>query len=204
MIPKLCFTDYMVCLKAHLWDQYFLLFNICHNICQLFVNIVKSHGETYFPHLFVYLRNKVIFKSLFTKLLQNLQEHFWLWTCFKKIKVRLNTVPHNSIKTHGMLQYTFLLVGKRQQISYWCMNKHWESVIYENNNIDNTKKNFPEHGAVNYGKIFVQIKNTGWIKCQSSNVKEIFTTRVNGNSGWGNRHSVFCLQKHTNPIERHI
>lgn len=141
MIPKLCFTDYMVCLKAHLWDQYFLLFNICHNICQLFVNIVLSHGETYFPHLFVYLRNKVIFKSLFTKLLQNWQEHFWLWTCFKKIKVRLNTVPHNSIKTHGMLQqYTFLLVGKRQQINYWCMNKHWESVIYENNNIDNTKK----------------------------------------------------------------
>lgn len=140
MIPRLCFTDYTVCLEAHLWDQQFLLLNICHNICQLFVNIVKSHGETYFPHLFVYLLNKVISKSLFTKLLQNLQEHFRLWTCFKKIKVHLNTVPHNSIKTHGMLQYAFLLVGKRQQISYWCMTKHWESAIYENNNIYNTKK----------------------------------------------------------------
>lgn len=53
MILSLRFTDCTVCLKAHLWDQYFFfLFNRCHGICQLFVNIVKPPGETHFLQLF--------------------------------------------------------------------------------------------------------------------------------------------------------
>lgn len=116
MILSLRFTDCTVCLTSG--TNIFFLFNICHSICQLFVNVAKSPGETHFFQLF----STKSFSDL-TKFLRNL-ENLLLLLLF----CHVNIVPQNCSNAHKRYNMHFFLLvfqkgGKGGKVTHeWLKN----------------------------------------------------------------------------------
>lgn len=101
MILSLCFTDWTMCLKAHLWGQivFFFSIHLSYYVSALFRYSYITWTNTFLPltcdhsnFLICCKVQNVLSETPFTKFIQTMCNFSWPWTHLKKARTHCNTL----------------------------------------------------------------------------------------------------------------